>query len=199
MKVTPAKLASMIMIFLLMLGTGLALSDSDPFWAGVGVWAILIAFAPVVVSRTSNQVLPWWFLAPISLPFLVGLLAISPTFQPFDMASLGYWVLTSISLFALCLVTLLFIERHSGMRLSLPLGILTTFLLYESVVALQGPIGYYCDLWLGTNFVPNNTILMVYIVVATISGLIMATVVNRVLRWTPFDRLLDQVVGEVGN
>jgi len=68
---------------------------------------------------------------------------------------------------------------------------------YASMVILQNPAFFYSDLWFGTAIVPDNTVIMSYIILALAAGLVM-TVLFFVAARTMMVRR-SQIAGEVSD
>ena len=192
-----APITSFIIGAILALGAVLALTNLNPFWAGVAIWALVLVVIPSLFHPIIPRPSISWIVVLTTLPFLAAPLLQLAGRDPFLITSPSYWLLTSIALFALALVTMIYIDFYSRMTLNLNFLLLTTFLLYESLVIIQGPIDYYAGMWLGKDLLFGNTELMVYVIIATVIGLLLAMAFNHLVHRTELVEYMDtKVEGE---
>jgi hypothetical protein len=188
-----SSVASMAMIIILMLGAISTLIAPNPFWFGVALWAIVISFLPILEHR-EIRLLPWWLLLPVVLPFIACSIGIVGGFRPLDMAAPLSWLISAIGLFFLCLITTIFIDLKGDMQMNRPFFVGATFFFLESVVVIQGWVGWYSDLLQGTNLVPSSTVYMVYNILVTSTCLVLALSVYFHFRKRPYQEFKARVV-----
>ena len=192
-----APITSFIIGAILALGAVLALIDLNVFWTGVAVWALALVAIPSLFHPIFPRPSVSWIVVLTTLPFLAASFLYLTGQDFFLITSPSYWLLTSIALFALALVTMIYIDLYSRMTLNLNFLLLTTFLLYESLVIIQGPVDYYAGMWLGKDLLFGNTELMVYVVIATVSGLFLVMAFDRLVHRTKLVEYVDaKVEGE---
>ncbi len=166
---------SIIVLGVLVTGALSSLLNYDIFWLIIAVWSFSVAsFLSMtnaqgrmsVIGLPAMMAFPFILMivdGPLNLDLSSGLVSIT-------------WAAEICSLFALCLATLMIINTRTSVRMNRSLIAGFTYLTFETVSALQGPIGYYNDLLLGTNHMPNNSDLMAYIIASTIGGILLLLV-----------------------
>jgi hypothetical protein len=156
----------------LALGAAWAIIRGDVYWASLAVWAVALMILPYLhhreLERSSINLLMLLMIPPYLASYLLGIGGSG--ILPLD--SLWYLALSSIAIFALCMVTIACINSCSRMDLNLKFGMQVAFMFYASMIVIQGPIYFYSDLWLGTSIISSNRELMNYIVLATVNGLL---------------------------
>jgi hypothetical protein len=180
-------LLALAMVAFLVIGIMLAVVEVYPFWLVIAVWAIAIAVLPAILRDDLRDILAWWLLAPIALAFIVELVGTSLGYNPWQITSPFSWIIAPVSIFGLCLATMTFIDEHGEMNMNGRFFAVVTFIFFEAVMVLEGPIGYYSDAWLGTDYVPGNTELMIYVIMNTAVGLLLGYLVNSYFRNHSYD------------
>ncbi|MCE5296195.1 MAG: hypothetical protein LLG16_03715 [Euryarchaeota archaeon] len=194
MRRTLATLASLITAIILLNGAGAALFRGDIYWAVVAIWSFALILLPFISRRRIDRASVHWMVPFTILPYLIGLMVGISDRVVIPTTSDLYWLLSSIAIFSLCLVTVADIGSYSRMRMNLNFAMITTFILYETVIIVQGPVYYYSDLWMGTDLVHGNTDLMAYVIFTTVFGLVMTVVFNYTVKRT---RLVENIDDEV--
>lgn len=162
-------------------GAVLSVLDKNPFWFLVALWAMALVFAIAARGRMDiTTSLPCLALAV--LPFPVGLLGAHLGIAPFPMDTTGFKLLDSVSLFALCLGTSLYIGTLSTLRVNRKFVIGLAFVIFVALLTVRGPIGFYGDLIFRTEHIISNASLMSNLIFCSFIGLVLALVVNRRLR-----------------
>jgi hypothetical protein len=165
----PINVMSVVTAFILALGAILAAMRADIYWTVVAVWAAALITLPYFRYRGRERSFISGLMPLVTLPYIASYLSGARS-GLLPMTSPWYLMLSSIALFALCLVTIAFINSTSGMKLNLKFAMQVAFMFYVSMIAMQAPTYYYSDLWLGTSIMPNNLGLMGYITLATINA-----------------------------
>jgi hypothetical protein len=189
-------LLALVLVTITLAGALSAVMDPNPFWLGFALWALFIAFLPALEHRNVRNLAPWWILVPISWPFIVNMAGMALGLQPLGFDSPLSWLVESIALFALCLTTMVFIDARGEMRMSGLFLTTVTFLFFETVLVIQGWVSWYSDLGLGTDLVPRENEYMVFFVLSTISGLVLAFFVDLYLRRRSNDEFKERVTGK---
>jgi hypothetical protein len=191
-------LAALASMMLLAAGSLSAISGAYPFWIAVAIWALIVSILPILFSPGSRRLLTWWLVLPIALVFIVQLILLPFSVDLWQMNSPANWLVGGISLFSLCLTTLLALDTYSAIRMPPPFLVLMSLVFYEALLAMQGPIGYYGDRLLGTDHILDNKELMIYIVASSIVGLALTLVTHSFLRHIPSEELKQRAVGGGG-
>lgn len=168
----PINAMSVVTAFVLVLGAILAAMRADIYWTAVALWAAALIILPYFRYRGRERSFISGLMPLVALPYIASYLS-GGSSGLLPMTSPWYLLLSSIAIFSLCLVTIALINSTSGMKLNLKFAMQVAFMFYVSMIAMQAPIFYYSDLWLGTSMMPNNHGLMSYITLATINGLLM--------------------------
>jgi len=169
----PTRSVPLLAAALLALGTVLSIARRDAYWAAVGVLAIGLAVLPFLRDggRDGPPVDPLALL--IALPYIAAPLLGTEGGGLLPMRSLPYLVLSSVALFALSIVAVARIGSVGRLRLNLEFGMQAAFMLYASLVIIQGPVYLYSGPWLGTSAISSNGEFMRYVVPAVIGGLLL--------------------------
>lgn len=192
----PMNVMSLVTVAFLVFGTVLAVVRGDVYWTFLAAWALALITLPYLRYTDLERSQINWLMFFITLPYLASFLLGSDGSGLLPVDSLWYLVLSSISIFALCMVTIACISSCGGMDLNLKFGMQVAFMLYASLVVIQGPVFFYSDLWFGTSLLSSNDEFMGYIVLATINGLLLTVGFYAIAR----ARLLRETItaGEVG-
>jgi hypothetical protein len=185
---------SIIIIALLVMGALSSILDSDPFWFLVAIWSIIIA-SLLFFTHGQSKVTAQCLLILVTIPFILMFMA-GPLNLDLSNISIAFIYISEIlSLFILCLVSLIVINTRSSVRMNRSSFIGFMFLFFEAVTAMQGPIDYYGDQWLGVDHLPNNTDLMIYIIVSTIGCVALLLVLNFIVEKVSLRDIERKVVG----
>jgi hypothetical protein len=163
--VTGSMAGSMIMA----LCAGLAMLRWDIYWTALAVWGLILTSFPLFRS-SKVQPLVRYFLLFMTLPYLAGLVMGHDGPGIMSISSMWYWPISGMAMFFLCLTTAAVISVYSQMRMNLSFAMVTTFLMFESVAIVQGPVMYY------TGLLSNNDDFMADIVLATALGVVLTIV-----------------------
>lgn len=171
-----SKISSAIVAALMSIGLLLAVSRRDIYWAGIALWGLLLVAYPSF--RHSDMAIPGVCrLLPLATaPFIIGLLVDMEGGGVLPLTSPWYWLAFSVAIFSLSLVTVAYSDLYGDLRTNLNFALQLAFMLYMSMVTLQGPIFYYSDLWLGTDMLPSNGGLMLNILITALAGLVLTLV-----------------------
>lgn len=172
-KADPINALSIATAVILALGAVLAVMRGDIYWTAVGVWAFSLIILPYYKYRGRERSSISGLMPLVTLPYIASYLSGDGGWGLLPITSPWYLLLSGLAIFALCMVTIAFINSTSGMKFNLKFAMQVAFMFYMSMVALQGPVFYYSDLWLGTSILPSNAALMSYITLSTANGLLM--------------------------
>jgi hypothetical protein len=169
----PINVLSLLTAAALALGAVLAASKDDIYWTVMALWGFVLIMFPYFKFRGRDRSSISGLLPLVALPYIASYLAGNGGSGLLPLDSLWYLVLSSMALFALCVVTIALMNSVTGLKLNLKFAMQVAFMFYATVVIFQAPVFIYSDLLLGTDIIPGNTVLMGYVVLATINGLIM--------------------------
>ncbi len=193
-----SKISSVIVAALLAMGLLLAVSRRDIYWTGIALWGLLLVAYPSF--RYSDMAMPGVCrLLPLATaPFITGIIADMEGGGVLPITSPWYWLTFSVAIFSLSLVTVAYSDLYGNLRTNLNFALQLTFMLYMSMVTLQGPVFYYGDLWLGTDMLPSNGGLMFNIVITALAGLVLTLVsYYSAARGEPRGRMSEREEGVV--
>ncbi|MGD1060699.1 MAG: hypothetical protein ABR879_04505 [Methanomassiliicoccales archaeon] len=173
---------SLVLVALVCVGAVTFLLRLDPFWFATAVLVVLVALEPALAHRDLSRITSWWLLLLISLPFIANIVGLASGLEPLAMTSAVGWLITSISLFVLCWTIMVMIDEREGMTLREQYLALSAFTFLEAIVIIQGWLSYYSDLGLGTHLVASNFAFMLFFVLCTIAGVVLAFLFRHVGR-----------------
>jgi hypothetical protein len=173
---------SLLIAAFLAFGAVWAVFRGDVYWAAVAVWACALITLPYINHGDLERSSINWLMLLIALPYLASILSGPTGSGLLPLGSLEYLVLSSAALFALCMVTIAYINSCSGMDINLKFGMQVAFMFYASMIIIQVPAFYYSDLWLGTSIISSNTEIMAYTVLAMANGLLLTVGLYAVAR-----------------
>jgi hypothetical protein len=185
---------SIIILGVLLMGALSSLLDSNIFWLIIAVWTVSVA-SFLLLTNGKSRLAVICVSAVMAIPFILMLMGEALVLDLSNVSVLITWAAEIPSLFALCLVTLMMLNTRTSVRMSRSLIAGFIFLFFETVSALQGPMGYYNDLWLGTNHMPDNTDLMAYLIVSTFGGVVLLIVSILLIKRSAVRDLQRKVVG----
>lgn len=175
-------------------GAVLATLDKNPFWFLVAMWTVALTFS--VASRGRMEMGTSLICLTLAvLPFAVGLAAASLGGRPFPMDPTGFQLLSSVSLFALCLATSLYIGTLSTLCVNRKFVVGLSLVIYVALLTVRGPIGYYGDLMFRTEHLLGNSSLMANLIFGSFIGLLLALGTNRRLRRSADEELAAAAEG----
>jgi hypothetical protein len=174
----------LLAVVVLIGGTVEALLLRSPFWFGAAVTSIFVGIGPAIIDRDARSMLVWWLLALTTLPYLGNLIIGLSGLDPFQQTDIILLPMVVLSLFAVSLAMALWISASPQMRFNRAFLTISTFVLYEAILAISGPIGYYGDLWLWTDHLRSNTEFMVFVLGGTMGGLVLTFLLGLYLRHT---------------
>jgi hypothetical protein len=185
---------SIIVLGLLITGALSSLLDSNIFWLIIAVWTISVT-SFLLLTNGRGRMAVIGLSAVIALPFILMVLGGPLVLDLSNGSVLITWAAEIPSLFALCLVTSMIISTRTSIRLNCSLTAVFTFLFFETMSALQGPIGYYNDLWLGTDHMLNNSDLMAYLIASSIGGVVLLIVSILLIKGSVIRDIQRRLVG----
>jgi len=188
----------LIVAALLAMGLLLAVSRRDIYWTCIALWGLLLVAYPFF--RHSDMAMPGVCrLLPLATaPFIIGIIADMEGGGVLPITSPWYWLTFSVAIFSLSLVTIAYSDLYGNLRTNLNFALQLTFMLYMSMVTLQGPVFYYSDLWLGTDMLLSNGGLMFNIVITALTGLVLTLVIYySAARGEPRGRMSEREEGVV--
>ncbi|WP_147654464.1 hypothetical protein [Methanomassiliicoccus luminyensis] len=182
---TKDRLIATVLFCLMVAGAALTVADMNPFWFLVALWVLAM-----IIGVTSHSDIEITFsltcLTVAALPFVIGLIGVPFWSGPFSMDTLGSKLLHSVSIFALCLVTSIYLGSHTAMCLNRPFMVGVSFMLYMAVFTILGPIGFYGDLIFQTSHLADLDMFMSNLIICSIIGLVLALTINRRFRRLAF-------------
>lgn len=131
----------------------------------------------------------------MTLPFITLTVGVVFEIEPLEFTSTYSWLVSSVGLFCLCILLTILIDSWGAMHMDGVFFIVASFLLFESVVVIQGYVSWYSDLYLGTKLVPNSADFMVYYILATATGLVLSGLFNLFLKRGSFNRFKALMIG----
>ncbi len=173
-----SKISSVIVAALMMIGLLLAIIRTDVYWTGIALWGLFLVAYPAFHHRDVEMPGVCRFLPLATIPFIVGLLLEIKGGGVLSLTSPLYWLAFSVAIFSLSLVTVAYSDLYGNLRTNLNFALQLAFMLYMSMVILQGPVFYYSDLWLGTTMIPGNGDLMSNIVITALAGLVLTLAIH---------------------
>jgi hypothetical protein len=173
--------AFILLLFLLAAALFQALRTGHPFWTIIAGWALAVMVAPEFVNAILPQARSRWGMVAMAGLFVAYLLLGPARPAVTDINSLLWALPGSVTVFALCLVTLLLVNERGNGHMVRQFLMVTAFLAYMTVMLVQGPIDYYLGMALGEVLVPGNTEFMDYLITITAAGLVLAAVMNGYL------------------
>ena len=198
MKRALTKLSSLMVMLVIVIGAVLACLEMDIYWMAIAAWAMILAFLRSPFFRSIDRPSIPWMVPLITLPYLVSYSAYLADPRIDTMTSVMHWPLVSMGLFAISLETVRYFDSGTGLKMNLSLMLFTTFLLYESLVILQGPVVFYSGILLGTEPIPGITELMSYTVVATMNGIALTSIFSFLLKGSRLVEHVDDRAGSEG-
>ncbi len=159
-----------------------AFLEKNTFWIFIAILSSFIVWIPLFRSSGSDRPLVSWIIILTVATFFIDI--VMPNHNILQFSSSWYWLASSVSIFALSLATLAIAGSYGSLRMNCSFNMLLAYLLFESLVVIQGPIDYYSDILLGTSQISNNFSLMIYIIQATICGLFLTVAFYFILKNT---------------
>lgn len=169
----PVNAISLLIAAFLAFGAAWAVIRGDVYWAAVAVWACALITLPYINHGDLERSSINWLTLLIALPYLASVLSGRTGSVLLPLGSLEYLVFSSAALFALCMVTLAYINSCSGMDVNLKFGMQVAFMFYASMIIIQVPVFYYSDVLLGTSIISSNIEIMPYVILAMANGLLL--------------------------
>jgi hypothetical protein len=165
------------LIALLAISAIYAISILNFFWMFIAVAAMVVSLIPALRGGTMFGAWNLWVPAMISGPYVLGFISFEFGFEPFDLKSPIFWVIGSMALFSL---SLMFMDTLTltKVRLNTSFTMVFTFVLYEALLAMQGPIDLYLNGHIGTSYFEDNWVLMGYLIVCTAIGMGLTAVIR---------------------
>ncbi|QLH75123.1 MAG: hypothetical protein HPY73_06510 [Methanomassiliicoccales archaeon] len=180
-----------VLMLFLVVSAIYALSSANVYWLMVALLALTISLLPL--QRGEGVFGAWnlWVPALVSGPYLLGIAAEMFGFEPFDLKSPIFWVIGSISLFSLSLMTIDAL-RYTKVRLNTSFTVIFTFVFYVALLALQGPMDYYLNGRIGRSYFEDNIVMMSYLIVCTTIGIALIIVIRSRLGLTMLLRMPEK-------
>ncbi len=180
-----------IMLAIVVLTMLHAISNAGPFWTFIAAWVLLIVLLPEFVNNMLNGTSAR-IAAALSLAIFSGYLFLGPTGPSInDLIGVLSLIPAGMIIFSLCMATLLLINERGHGHMIRQFLMVTTFLSYETVILIHGPIAYYHDMFFGSEWIQGNTEFMIYFIVGTAVGLALSLIVNSALRRRTDDMGID--------
>lgn len=174
--------ALFLLIVLLAAALFQALRAGHPFWTVIAAWALAVMVTPEFVNGILPRACSRWGMVAMAGLF-VAYLSLGPARPAVTDLSSALWALPgSVTVFALCLVTLLLVNERGSGHMVRQFLMVTAFLAYMTVMLVQGPIDFYLGMALGEVLVPGNSEFMVYLIVIAAAGLGLAAGMSGYLR-----------------
>jgi len=163
-------LSPLAILVLLAVSALYAESVSNFFWMFVAIAALVVSFLPTLKGGAVFGGWKLWVPEIIVLPYIMGYISDTFGYEPFDLKSPVFWVIGSISLFAL---SMMIIDSLSSANvwLNTSFSVIFTFVLYEALLAMQAPIDMYVNGGISGSYFEDNIIIMGYLILCTAIGL----------------------------
>ncbi|MCE5297313.1 MAG: hypothetical protein LLG16_09480 [Euryarchaeota archaeon] len=177
MTIRISQLLPVALILLLAISAIYAISFLNFFWMFIAITALVVSVIPGLKGGTMFGAWNLWVPAIISGPYVLGFVSYEFGFEPFDLKSPIFWVIGSMALFSLSIM-LMGTLTLTKVRLNTSFTVIFTFVLYEALLAMQGPIDLYLNGHIGTSYFEDNMVLMGYLIVCSVIGLALTAVIR---------------------
>ncbi|NLT36654.1 MAG: hypothetical protein GXX95_00640 [Methanomassiliicoccus sp.] len=168
-----SKITSVYVVALMAIGLLVAITRGDIYWVGIALWGLFLVAYPALRHRDVEVPGAYRLMPLATVPFIIGLFMDMEGGGLLPITSPWYWLSFSVAIFSLSLVTVAYSDIYGDLKTNLSFELRLAFMLYMSMVTLQGPIFYYGDLWLGTDILASNEGLMFNILINAIAGLVL--------------------------
>jgi hypothetical protein len=191
----PGLVLTLAMVAFTLIGALVVTINLNPFWIWMAIWTLYLALLLARKHQSVRSIASWSLMVMMSLPFIVVTVGVFEGVRPLDVRSPMAWLVESIALFALCLITITLIDLRGGMHMSGLFISTVTFLFFETSLVIQGWVSWYSDLYLGTNLIPLENEYMAFFTASTATGLGLAIVLNRHMKRSSYDEFKKRVAG----
>ena len=174
-------IASFLILITFVVGGILAVEVRSTFWTLMAIWGIAMLLVPYLVKGRDDhlEIRPRFVL--FTMPFIAAIMAEALGLEPFSMSSIGFLLLTGLSLFALCMTTALYLNAYTTLKMNRQFLIILTLIFYLALITLRGPLDYYAG-FMTDGAVLSNAEFMTYLTVSSLIGTLLAFVANRQLK-----------------
>jgi hypothetical protein len=170
-------LLPMGLIALLAISAIYAISVLNVFWMFIAIAALVASLVPALRGGTMFGAWKLWVPVVISGPYILAFISYAFGFEPFDLKSPIFWVIGSTSIFALSLV-MMDVLALTKVRLNTSFTVVFAFVLYEALLAVQGPVDLYINGHIGSSYFEDNMVMMGYLIICTVIGLLLTAAVR---------------------
>ncbi len=180
---------SWLSIVLMFVATETALFVLDPFWILIGMWALCIAVLPVVINRRVESVLPFEFLLPITVPFIVFILGAFAGWLEMAFYSVFLRGAEVAATFLIALATVIDLHAYTDFDTNEAFAVFLTVAMTMALGSIFAIADFISDELLGTHLLVSNNELMINLVFSFLGGLLMGVLLIFYLRRMPISRL----------
>jgi hypothetical protein len=193
-----SKLSSIFVATMMVIGLLMAISRRDIYWTVIALWGLLLVAYPTFRHHEMDRPGVCRLLPLATVPFILGLLLDMEGGGVLPLSSPWYWLAFSVAIFSMSLITVAYSDFYGGLRTNLNFALQLTFMLYMSMVTLQGPVYYYSDVWLGTTMLTSNGGLMSNITLTALAGLVLTLAFHlAATRGAPSERVSEREEGAI--
>jgi len=171
-------------VMLALLGAALfkALVTGYIFWTIIALWILLLVAAPEFVNGILAR--PGSRAGAVVMSMLIVIYLFLGPARPSvtDLNSLLWAIPGNMTLFSVCLITLLVVNERGKGHMVRQFLMVVTLISYMTLLLFQGPIDHYLGMLVGKTLVQGNAEFMLYIIISSAVGLALSYIVGWHMR-----------------